>query len=36
MNWSDGGLLADRQRPGSVIVHLGLIALAVVQSRACF
>src|ERR1700758_2114199 len=38
MNRSDGGLLADRQRPGALIVHLGhgLIALAVVQSRACF
>jgi hypothetical protein len=33
MNWSDGGLLADRQRPGALIVHLGLVALAVVQSR---
>jgi hypothetical protein len=31
-------LLADRQRPGALIAHLGhgLIALAVVQSRACF
>jgi hypothetical protein len=38
MNWSDEGLLADRQRPGALIVHLGhgLIVPAVVQSRACF
>jgi len=38
MKWSQGGLLVDRQCPGALIVHfgLGLIALAVVQSRACF
>jgi hypothetical protein len=38
INWNDGALLSDRQRPGALIVHLGLglIALAVVQSRACF
>ncbi|MBV9459077.1 MAG: hypothetical protein JO141_16360 [Bradyrhizobium sp.] len=38
MNWSDWGLLADRQRPGALIVHLGLglTAPAVVQSRAGF
>jgi hypothetical protein len=35
-NWNDGGVFSDRQRPGALIVHLGLIALAVVQSRACF
>jgi hypothetical protein len=38
MNWNYGGLLVDRQRLGALIVHLGLglTALAVVQSRACF